>query len=113
MHEMALAESVVQIVETQARAAGAEKVVVVRLEIGALSHVEPAAIEFCFGAVAAGGIAAGARLEIARSPGRGWCYDCSAEVAVDAFAAPCPACGGYRLQVTGGQEMRVRDMEVL
>jgi len=112
MHEMALAESVVQIVEAQARAAGAERVLSVRLEIGALSHVEPAALAFCFDAVSAGGIAAGARLDIDRSPGRGWCQDCTAEIAIDALGAPCPQCGGYKLQVSGGQEMRVKEMEV-
>ena len=112
MHEMALAESVVQIVESQARAAGSDKVLTVRLEIGALSHVEPAALAFCFDAVTAGGIAAGARLDIDRSPGHGWCHDCMAEVEIAALGAPCPSCGGYRLQLREGQEMRVKEMEV-
>lgn len=112
MHELALAESVVQIVEQQARAAGAEKVLVVRLEIGALSHIEPDALTFCFEAVTAGSIAAGARLEIDRSPGRGWCHDCTAEVEIEALGAACPRCGGYKLQVSGGQEMRVKEIEV-
>ena len=112
MHEMALAESVVQIVESQARAAGSDKVLSVRLEVGMLSHVEPAALAFCFDAVSAGGLAAGARLEIDRSPGRGWCHDCTAEVEIDALGAACPHCGGYKLQVSGGQELRVKEMEV-
>ncbi|MEZ5722783.1 MAG: hydrogenase maturation nickel metallochaperone HypA [Paracoccaceae bacterium] len=112
MHEMALAESVVQIVEAQARAAGSDKVLSVRLEIGALSHVAPEALSFCFDAVTAGGIAAGARLEIDRIPGRGWCHDCSTEVEIDQLGAACPQCGGYRLQVSGGQDLRVKEMEV-
>lgn len=112
MHEMALAESVVQIVESQARAAGSDKVLSVRLEIGMLSHVEPDALSFCFDAVTAGGIAAGARLDIDRIPGRGWCHDCSAEVEIGQLGAPCPLCGGYKLQVSGGQDLRVKDMEV-
>ena len=24
----------------------------------------------------------------------------------------CPRCGGYQLQVTGGEEMRIKDLEV-
>ncbi len=112
MHEMALAESVVQIVETQAKAAGSDKVLAVRLEIGALSHVAPEALSFCFDAVAAGSIAAGATLTIDRVPGRGWCHDCAAEVEIETLGAACPVCGGYRLQVSGGQDLRVKDMEV-
>ena len=112
MHEMALAESVVQIVESQAAAAGAEKVLVVRLGIGALSHVEPDALAFCFEAVTARGLAAGAKLEIDHIPGRGWCHDCMAEVEVGQLGDPCPKCGGYKLQVSGGQELRVKDIEI-
>lgn len=112
MHEMAIAESMVEIVESQARAAGAAKVLVVRVDIGALSHVEPEALAFCFEAVTAGGLAAGARLDIERSPGRGWCHDCMATVEIDSLGAPCPTCGGYKLQVSGGQDLRVKDMEV-
>lgn len=112
MHELALAESVVEIVEAQARAAGAERVLSVRLEIGALSHVAPEALAFCFEAVSAGTLAGGAKLEIDHVPGRGWCHDCTAEVTVEELGAPCPRCGGFRLQISGGQEMRVKEMEV-
>ncbi len=112
MHEMALAESVVQIVESQATAAGAEKVLAVRLEIGALSHVEPGALAFCFDAVTARGIAAGAKLEIDHVPGKGWCHDCMAEVDIARLGDPCPACGGYTIQVSGGRELRVKDIEI-
>lgn len=112
MHEMALAEGVLQLCEDHARKAGATSVVAVWLEIGTLSHVEPEALEFCFEAVVNGTLAHGARLEIDRVPGCGWCYDCSREVAVNALIGACPKCGGYRWQVTGGQEMRVKEMEV-
>lgn len=112
MHEMALAEGVLQIVEDQARGAGAEKVVAVWLEIGQLSHVEPEAIRFCFDVVTANTLADGARLEIDRAPGRAWCHDCGAEVDIPQLGAACPTCEGYKLQVTGGDQMRVKEMEV-
>jgi len=25
---------------------------------------------------------------------------------------PCPQCGGYELQVTGGEDLRIKDLEV-
>lgn len=112
MHELALAESVVQIITRKARAAGAERISAVRLEIGALSHVSPQALRFSFDAAARGSLADGARLEIDTVPGRAWCADCAGEVEIAARGAPCPGCGGYALAVTGGEEMRVRDMEV-
>ena len=112
MHEMALAEGVLGIVEDHARRAGSDKVLVVRLEIGQLSHVMPEALSFAFMAVSQGTLAQDARLEIDRAPGRAWCHDCGQEVEIEALGALCPLCGGAALQVTGGEELRVKDMEV-
>ena len=111
MHEMALTRSVVSIVEEAARGAEAARVIRVRLEVGALSHAEPEAIRFCYEVCARGTLAEGAVLEIPRPPGRAWCWDCSADVAVPDRLAGCPRCGGHRLAVTGGEELRVKDLE--
>ncbi|MDQ2089736.1 hydrogenase maturation nickel metallochaperone HypA [Marimonas arenosa] len=112
MHEMALAEGVLRICEDHARRAGADKVVAVWLEVGALSHVDPDALAFSFTAVVKGTLADGARLEIARLPGRAWCHDCGQAVPVKSLVDACPECGGYKLQVTAGEDMRVKEMEV-
>ncbi|MCP5038697.1 MAG: hydrogenase maturation nickel metallochaperone HypA [Rhodobacteraceae bacterium] len=112
MHEMALAEGVLGIVEQTVKGQSCTKVTKVRLEIGELSHVAPEALRFCFKAVMNGTIAQGATLEIDRTPGRAWCHDCGQNVPVSTLGAPCPECDGFKLQITGGEDMRVRDMEV-
>lgn len=112
MHEMALAESVIRIVERTARDAGVDRIGLVRLEIGALSHVEPRALEFAFQAVSVGSLAEGAALEIDRPPGKAWCHDCGTTVEIGQLGEACPRCGGYKLQISGGDELRVKDMEV-
>ncbi|MFB9267631.1 hydrogenase maturation nickel metallochaperone HypA [Bradyrhizobium erythrophlei] len=112
MHEMALCESVMEIVEEEARRRSFSKVRTVCLEIGALSHAAPEAIKFCFAAVAARTIADGAILEIVESPGVAWCMACSRSVEIAQRYEPCPCCGSYQLQVTAGEEMRVKELEV-
>lgn len=112
MHEMSLAEGIVQIVEDAARTDGCVKVKAVWLEIGQLAAVEKEALRFCFEAVTRATIAEGARLEIIETPGQGWCMKCACNVAVTALYDPCPACGSYQIQVTGGNEMRVKELEV-
>jgi hydrogenase nickel incorporation protein HypA/HybF len=112
MHEMALCEGIIQIVEDEARRRSFSKVKVVCLEIGALSHVAPEAIRFCFEAVAARTIAAGAVLEIIATSGRAWCMACSQQVEIAQRHDACPSCGSYQLQVTGGEDMRVKELEV-
>ena len=112
MHEMSLAEGVVKIAEDAARREGFARVKTVWLEVGALAAVDPEAIQFCFDAVTRDGVAEGARLEIIAIPGSARCADCARTVPVTARYDPCPACGGHQLQVTGGTEMRVKELEV-
>ena len=112
MHEMSLAEGVLQLVEDTARREQANKVKLVVLEIGRLSSVEPEALKFCFEAVTHGSIAHGAALEIIAVPGVGWCMPCAASVTMDELYGACPQCGSHQVQPTGGTEMRVKEIEI-
>lgn len=112
MHEMSLAEGVLQIVEDAARQQGFARVSVVRLEIGRLSSVEPEALRFCFDAVVRGTVADGALLDIVDTPGTGWCMQCGDSVPIAALYDACPRCGSHQVQPTQGTEMRVRELEV-
>jgi hydrogenase nickel incorporation protein HypA/HybF len=112
MHEMSLAESVREIVEDTARANGARCVVAVRLEIGKLSQVEIEAMRFAFDVVMRGTLAATARLDITETEGSAWCMRCSQPVLVAQRGDGCPQCGSHQLQVTGGERMRVTDIEI-
>ena len=104
MHEMSLAESVREIVEDTARANGARRVAAVRLEIGKLSQVEVEAMRFAFEVVMRGTLAA--------TDGSAWCMRCSLPVVIGQRGDGCPQCGSHQLQVTGGERMRVMDIEI-
>jgi hydrogenase nickel incorporation protein HypA/HybF len=112
MHEMALSESILGIIEDEARSRGFAKVLGVRLELGVLSCVEPEALRFCFAAVSRGTVADGARVEILPKAARAWCWDCECAVEVGDLLAVCPSCGGQRLKVESGDQLRVKDLEV-
>ncbi|MEW5890628.1 MAG: hydrogenase maturation nickel metallochaperone HypA [Pseudomonadota bacterium] len=113
MHEMSIAESVLQIVEETVRRQHCARVIAVRLEIGRLSGIEPEALSFCFDAVTRDSIAAGAKLEIIDTPGAGWCMQCSDTVPIAALYDACPRCGSYQVQPTQGTEMRIKELEVV
>ena len=112
MHEMALAESVREIVDQTARANGARHVSSVRLEVGRLAEVEPAALRFAFEVVMRGSLAEQARLDIVETAGTAWCMPCAEPVTIDRRGDPCPRCASWQLQVTGGDRMRVMDIEI-
>ncbi|MHA7971799.1 hydrogenase maturation nickel metallochaperone HypA [Rhizobium sp. CAU 1783] len=113
MHEMSLMESVIDIACETARQNGATRVKSIRLDVGVLSHVDPHALLFCHEAVRHGTIAADAELEINRVAGQGWCLDCGKTVALQERFGACPDCGKYRVQMTAGDELKIRDMEVI
>ncbi len=112
MHEMSLCEGVLQIMEDNAQIQGFEKVKTVWLEIGALAGVELDAMRFCFDAVTRGTLADKVRLEIIQVPGQAWCMQCSKTVPTQQRFDACPDCGSYQLQVTGGTEMTIKELEV-
>jgi hydrogenase nickel incorporation protein HypA/HybF len=112
MHEMSLAMAVLQIVEDAASEQRFQRVKTVFLEIGELAAVEPEAMRFCFEAVIRGTLAEGAVLTVIEVAGEGLCFNCHQTVPLAARYDPCPACGGYPVQATGGTEMRVKELEV-
>jgi hydrogenase nickel incorporation protein HypA/HybF len=112
MHEMSLAEGVLQLIEESARREQFSKVLSVWLEVGELAGVEPEAMKFCFDAVMRGSVADSATLEIIAAPGAGWCMQCEKTVALAQLYGACPECGTHEVQVTGGTELRVRELEV-
>jgi hydrogenase nickel incorporation protein HypA/HybF len=109
MHELALLQSVVDAVREHV---GDARVVTVRLEVGRLSAVLPDALRFCFDVCAHGTTLEGAQLDIVEIEGRAACSDCGREIELPSVLAPCP-CGSFRLRVVAGQELRVKEVEVV
>ena len=112
MHELALAESMLEIVDATARRHGAGRVKAIWLEIGALSCVGTEALRFCFDAVTRGSVAEAARLEIVTTPGQAWCMPCGEIVPLALLGEPCPRCGSHQLEVARGDAMRVKEIEI-
>jgi len=112
MHEMSLCEGVLQVLETEARRQGFSRVRQVWLEIGQLAGVETEAMRFCFDAVMKGSLADRARLNIVETPGQAWCMICAKTVPVRQRFDACPDCGSHQLQVTAGDQMKIKELEV-
>ncbi len=113
MHELAIAESIVDVVAKHASEHRASHVTAVRLRIGEASGILPDALTFCFEIVASiDPVLDGARLVVDRVPHRAYCQSCDREFAVLDFIAQCPACGEWSQQIISGTELQVLDMEI-
>ncbi len=109
MHELSIAESVVQIAS---RHANGRRVTRVQLKIGHLRQVVPSALAFGFELVAEGTPVEGAKLEIEDVPATGSCRDCGAESRLDGFPLQCGVCGGFDLEIVEGEELYVESLEL-
>ena len=111
MHEMSLCEGIRTVIEDQARTHNVEKITRVRVEIGRFAGVDKPALAFAFDVVMRGSVAEGAALDMIDLSGKAMCFDCAKEVEIEDRLAPCPTCGGGKLMPTGGDEMRIKDLE--
>ena len=113
MHEMSLAESMLQLVEETAHREQAKCVKTILIEIGQLACVEPEALKFCFEAVSRRTMAEGSRLEIVSVAGTAHCPRCQCVVPLETLYDACPLCGLQPLPPLSGTEMRVREIEIV
>ena len=112
MHEMSIAEGIIQVLEDQAKEQSYTKVKTVWLEIGPLAMIETEALSFCFDAVTRNSLAEGAVLKIINIKGEAFCMQCLKNVPITQRYDSCVDCGSYQLQVVQGDEMRIKELEV-
>ena len=112
MHELSIAQSVIDIAVEHARAHHAVRVQSLTLRIGALSCVHKSSLEFCFDLVAKGTVLEGAELRYIDVPVAVFCTLCQREVellGIQRFR--CPICDTACGDVRRGKELELDTIE--
>ncbi|MDF2571172.1 MAG: hybF [Sporomusa sp.] len=112
MHELAIAQGILDIALNTAVSHGAGKVTGIKVLTGEMTGVVPEALQFGFAALAEGTIAAGACLTICSMPLIGCCRDCGCERQVDKYRFVCSTCESYAIEIISGRELKVESVEV-
>ena len=112
MHEMAIAEGILDIALDYGKRNDAKRIAEIGLLIGDMSGVVVDSLVFSFGMLAKGTIADGAKLAIEHVPLRGRCTKCGREFPISHYDFWCPACGDGVLEAISGREMQVKYLEV-
>lgn len=113
MHELSIAQSIVEAVDAQASERNARSVRYVRLKVGDASGVVADSLTFCFEMLANDyPLLAGAKLLIDRVPHRARCRYCATDFTVQNFVAQCPACQEWSDEIISGTELQVVEMEI-
>ena len=112
MHELSLCQNIIEIVEQQCKQHNVNKVTDLWLEVGALSCIEPSALEFGFEIAAQGTPAENCKLHLISIPAKAWCWDCKQLVEIQVNNSTCPNCGSAHLQRQSGDELRIKEIAV-
>ncbi|MDR1763367.1 MAG: hydrogenase maturation nickel metallochaperone HypA [Dysgonamonadaceae bacterium] len=112
MHELSIAQSIVEIAEQQAQSRNASEIEEVELEIGALAGIEISSLEFALETCVKGTMLENARIVRRDIAGEGCCSGCGRQFPLENLFTPCPACGSYAIKVLKGKELRIKSIVV-
>ena len=112
MHELSIAQSILEIAEKAAPPDNNAVITSVGLQIGELSGIEIDALKFALSIIRENTILAKANLNIEIIKGEAECIDCKEIFPMKSFATSCPQCGGYRSKILQGREMKVLNLVV-
>jgi hydrogenase nickel incorporation protein HypA/HybF len=113
MHEVSIAESLLDIAIKNCKKGGYKGIEVIKVKIGKAAGVMPDSLLFAFESMKAGTIAEKAVLTIDEVPVSGFCNTCRSDFSIDeAYVVTCPKCGSMSLRVDTGRELNIYEMEV-
>ena len=112
MHELAITQSLFDVVLQQAEKANAKKVEEITLVIGELTGVVIDSVQFYIDLMSKNTIAEGAKVIFKSIPATVKCRTCGKTSALTPFDYVCPHCGSTSLEVISGKELIVESIEV-
>jgi hydrogenase nickel incorporation protein HypA/HybF len=111
VHELSVCQALLtQVTEIVAGRGGVE-VARITIEVGPLSGVDAALLSTAFTVLCAGSCAASATLSIEATAVEIACQTCGVESQTAPNRLVCASCGGYRVRVVSGEELRLRRIE--
>lgn len=112
MHELGIAESILDAIEVEAARFPNARPTRAGLKIGELSGVNADSLKFCFDAIVSGTKFESLRLEIECCPRRQRCQECGRDFTVLNYELRCPHCGSESSECIGGDELELSHLEV-
>lgn len=112
MHEMGIAQSVIDMATREAELKSARAVLRVSLAIGELSGVDTESLTFCFECLKKDTLLDNAALEIVYKRRRHRCLSCTQEFEVVNHDPSCPHCHREDTQFLSGDELELSQLEL-
>lgn len=113
MHEMAVAENIIKVIEEKLAEQNQKgKVTKINLKIGKLTCVEPEALRLSFEVISKKTPFQKASLIIDSIPITGKCKDCQKSFSLNDLEFACPFCSSFRMEIKTGRELFIESFEI-
>jgi hydrogenase nickel incorporation protein HypA/HybF len=112
MHELGIANSVLEAVKAETDRHPGTRPLVVGLRIGELAAIDQDSLRFCFEAITRETEFESLRLEIEFCPRRHRCKACNHEFAIEDYDFRCPQCASPLTECISGDELELAYLEV-
>jgi len=112
MHELSIANSILNIVLDEIKNKDLPEVKAIGLKIGSLSGILPDSLQFGFDAIKLDTPLHNTKLEIEEIQISGTCIDCSKLFKVNDLVFECPYCNSASIKMEEGQELDITYLEV-
>ena len=112
MHEMSIAQNILEIVREHVPPGQESAVRAIRLRVGEQSGVVADSLEFCFTAMVSGTPMEHAVLDIVEIPLVARCGTCGTESRSEFGFYECPKCGGTNMTLVSGSELQIVEIEL-
>jgi hydrogenase nickel incorporation protein HypA/HybF len=112
VHEMGIANSILEAVRTEARRYPAARATKVGIRIGELAAIDAESLRFCLDVLARETDLDGLQLEIEFRPRRHRCGECDSTFIVRDYDFRCPRCSAITTECVGGDELELAYVEV-
>lgn len=112
MHELSIAMNIVDIANEYLKKANSKRILEIELEIGTLSGVDFAALDFALNEGISNTILKDSKKKIIKISAQAKCLNCSNEFDIDFLYDQCPECKEFNFEVIRGRELRVKSIVV-
>jgi len=112
MHELSIAQSIIEIIEQHVSPDEQPAVREVKIRVGALAGVIPDSLEFCYSAITANTSLQHSHLFIENVPLMIQCKACGRMFESGLGIVQCPTCEGYETEMISGTELHVVEIEM-
>lgn len=113
MHELSIAQSIIDIIKENVPAEKLGELRNVRIEVGDVSGVVADSLQFCFDAIKSGNSLADAELVIKKIPFVLYCNKCKAESTNTSGIRMCGICSEFNTKIVSGTEMQITEVELI